>query len=157
VLTEKLLHGSAAALLRPLYEACVNGLWLTYLADEQNLDAFEANRSPPDPSKVLRKLRSRIDAESVAFLERLHAQAIDALNSYVHTGGLQVMRHIGPTMIGPNFSQVEIAECLEFANLVFITSALELRTLLDVQCDQAIEEVLCRYKPEQFQDKTPTA
>lgn len=147
ILIETGLNGSAAALLRPMYESCVNGLWLTYAADEQGLDSFEANRYRPEPSKVLRRLRSHDDGDYVETLERIHACVTEPLNSYVHTGGLQVMRHIGPTFVGPNFSEDGIREYLELADTILIASALELPGLLGIQAEQRLREAVLRYKP----------
>lgn len=147
ILIESGLYGSAAALLRPMYEACVNGLWLTYVADDQHLQAFEENRYRPEPSKALRKLRSHDDGEYIQCLERMHKQVVEPLNSYVHTGGLQVMRHIGASFIGPNFDEDEVGEYLGLANTILIASTLELPSLLGLQADQRVHEAILEYKP----------
>ncbi|MEO6276663.1 DUF6988 family protein [Roseateles sp.] len=146
ILVDNGLHGSAAALLRSMYEGCVNGLWLTYAADEHHLKKFEEDRYRPEPSKALRQLRSHDDGEYIETLERLHNQVMQPLNSYAHTGALQVVRHIGSDFIGPNFTEVEIEEFLELADAVLIASGLELPRLLGLQSEEGVQEAVLRYK-----------
>jgi hypothetical protein len=45
MLTEDALHGSALALVRPVFEAYVRGMWLMHCASEKEVDAWTGSVS----------------------------------------------------------------------------------------------------------------
>jgi hypothetical protein len=51
------------------------------------------------------------------------------MNSYTHSGYLQVVRRITANSIEPNYSEAEITEALNFANTVGLMSAIEVALL----------------------------
>ncbi len=83
LLIEHCLYGSAFALLRPMFDGCIVGLWATYLATDELLERFEAGRFTLSPQKVITQLKSRDDGSYTDTLQRIYDQAWKPLSSYV--------------------------------------------------------------------------
>ena len=52
------LYGSAAALLRPQFEACIRGIWYHRCASEQDLDRFTRGAEPLAISKLINDIET---------------------------------------------------------------------------------------------------
>lgn len=122
------LYGSAFVLLRPMFDGCVNGMWLTYLANDGELDRFAKNRLTPEPTKVIKRLKKN-DIHSSDILHRINHSAWQSMSSYVHGGYLQVVRRNSEEFLGSNYSPAEIEEVLGLANWFALLAAVEITQL----------------------------
>lgn len=128
-LVEKKHFGSAFALLRPMLEGCLVGLWATYVASEDEIASFENSRLTPEPSKILQRLKPKDEGDLVTKLKQIYLETKQQLNGYVHSGLIQISGRIGNDFIGPNYTKEEICRALQFSNCMLIIAALEISTL----------------------------
>ncbi|MBK6744642.1 MAG: hypothetical protein IPG66_17450 [Hydrogenophilales bacterium] len=122
------LYGSAFVLLRPMFDGCINGMWLTYLANDGELDRFANNRLTPEPTKVIKRLKKN-DIHSSDILHRINQSAWKSMSSYVHGGYLQVVRRNSEEFLGSNYAPAEIEEVLGLANWFALLAAVEITQL----------------------------
>jgi hypothetical protein len=128
LLVAKSLFGSAFALIRLLFEAYIRGIWLHRCASDSDLKLFKAE-------KLDKKFGAFIkDIETIAgFEERVlsntKTKSWKAMNSYTHSGFMQVVRRNTASTIEPNYTEDEILEALNFANAIGLLSALEISHL----------------------------
>lgn len=132
LLVQHRLYGSAFVLLRPMFDGCINGMWLTYLADDVELDGFASNRLKPKPTTVIKRLKQS-DIHSTDILHRINRSAWQSMSSYVHGGYLQVVRRNSEEFLGSNYSPAEIEEVLRLANWFALLAAVEITQLSDDQ------------------------
>ena len=150
VLVEQQLFGSAFALLRPAYEACITALWCIYVATNHELDEFARGRYKLDPQKVINRLKSKDDGDYTKTLQRLHSQSWDTLNGYVHSRNLAIQRRNAESFIGSNYDPEEVLEVLEFANTLAIIAAMELPGLTqDRDFEVKMKELVCEFVAKQ--------
>jgi len=146
VLVENRLYGSALTLLRPMYEACITGLWCIYVATDDTLQKFGAGRYKLDPQKVINDLKRKDDGDYTKTLQRIHNQNWETLHGYVHTRNLAIERRNSDTHIGSNYGQAEVIEILEFSNSMAIIAAMELPGLTkDEEFETKIIEAINEY------------
>ncbi|MBY0246414.1 MAG: hypothetical protein K2Q17_02010 [Nitrospiraceae bacterium] len=129
LLMENCLYGSAFALLRPMFDGCIVGLWATYLATDELLERFEAGRYTLSPQKIITQLKSRDDGSYTDTLQRMYGQAWKPLSSYVHGGHLSVSRRNAATYVGPSYAVEEVSEVITFSNAMVIIAAIEIPDL----------------------------
>ncbi len=109
--------------MRLQFEAYVRGCWLLYSASEADLGAFLADRLDKRFGDIIKELeRHQGFAEGV--LSELKGESWTAMNSYTHTGLLQVVRRSSTTEIGGNYPEEEIVQTLSFADTIGLLSAL---------------------------------
>ncbi len=125
LLVENLHRGSAAALVRPQFEAFLRGAWLYRCATEAAATEFLHDKSPPSPATMISDLEQYDEFKS-RVLSIFKDKMWNALCSYTHAGGLHVTRRISATEIIQNYSDQELIEMLEISNLVALYSAAEL-------------------------------
>jgi hypothetical protein len=167
LLTDAKLYGSAFAFLRLMYEALVHALWLNKVAcpeqiEEASRDEFywpkmnkmhnQIKRAyfgpPPDAQQQEDKEKAEF-AESVDQLFERLKEAWRIMNSYTHSGALQLGRRFAFDEVKPNYTEGEKAEVLNFANIALMTftgllldslgcerETRELRTLFIQYCAQ---------------------
>lgn len=133
LLVEQRLIGSAFALLRPMYDGCVVGLWAAYVAADALLEQFEAGRYTPEPHKVIKQLKQYDDGSYVETLQRVHNESWKVLSTYVHGGHLQVSRRNAVDFVGPNYANDEVSELLSFSNAMVVIAAMEIPGLTNDQ------------------------
>lgn len=120
--------GSAFALVRPLLEAYVRGVWLHRCASEAELAAFKADnldRTFSELLEVIEKLPSHAEGE----LSDVKQKSWKAMCSFTHSGFLQVVRRNTALAITPNYKEQEIAEALTFANTFALLTAMAIASL----------------------------
>ena len=111
-----------------MFDGCINGMWLTYLANDGELDRFANNRLTPEPTKVIKRLK-RNDIHSSDILHRINQSAWQSMSSYVHGGYLQVARRNSEEFLGSNYSPEEVEEVLGLANWFALLAAVEITQL----------------------------
>jgi Family of unknown function (DUF6988) len=103
------MFGSAFALGRPIVEGMYRALWLNVCATDEELNRFIEK---DDIRQTLAKLAEAIDPahNSGDLFQRLKKNAWKALNSYTHTGMLQIGRRFTKHEVTDSYSEAEIYE-----------------------------------------------
>jgi hypothetical protein len=135
ILSKLGLNGSAFALLRVVFDAYWRALWINKVATPEEIEQASRDdlRFPkmgqmraeieqayfgrPDekeltPEELAEAQRLReLGAKFFGFLKKIWP----ALNSYTHSGGLQIGRRFTGDQVKPNYSERDIAEALNLA------------------------------------------
>ena len=117
-------HGSAFALVRIEFEAYVRGQWLRYCASDNEVATFkERDRLDKTFGQMIDDLEGH-EAFNVGVLSQIKRESWRDMNSFTHTGRLQVVRRISATEIGSNYPENEIVGTLNFADSMALLAAL---------------------------------
>jgi len=122
--------GSAFALLRPLYEAYVRGVWLARVASEREFSRFQR-----DENFSLKDLASKVsvlptfDGTNFAGLA---GRALNAMHSYTHNGYLASVRRQSPDAIEPAYEVAEIREVLDVAQALGVLATAEILDMVEM-------------------------
>lgn len=108
------LIGSMHAMLRPLIEATVRGLWLLLCASEHELDHFEKGRIEKPFGALAAEVEASIGA-GTPVLTTMKRRVWSALHDFTHTGFRQVTRRHGDGRLGPSYPAADIARALDAA------------------------------------------
>lgn len=106
---------SAFALLRPQIDSYIRGLWIAYLARDEEIDGVCNGDDPPSTRKLILQLEAsgHFDPQSLSTI----GQAIwPTVCDFTHTGIRVLVRHLTPTEIAPAFEDDEILEVLASAD-----------------------------------------
>ncbi|HXG69774.1 MAG TPA: hypothetical protein VNJ04_04080 [Gemmatimonadaceae bacterium] len=112
VLVDQSLHGSALALVRPLFESYIRGMWLMHAATDAEVDAAGRDEFPRDINKLTRALR----AAGASHFTALKEQWWKRLCSLTHTGYQQIGARLTPEGLGYAYDNDEIAQALGWAD-----------------------------------------
>jgi len=123
LLIARSLHGSAIAMLRPLFEAYVRGVWLHRCATERELADFAQDRLAHPFSKLVTAVET-VEGFGAGILTAARRGSWDALCSFTHTGFLQVVRRNKEATLEPDYD--ELIQALGFANAIALLAALEI-------------------------------
>ncbi len=118
------LHGSAASLVRILFEAYIRGLWLFRCASDEDLQHFMKEDKLKKKFEDLIKDIEKRSGDDELILSMIRSKAWSAMNSYTHTGMSQLGRYNSSQAIEPNYQEDEVIEALNFANVFGLLSAL---------------------------------
>jgi hypothetical protein len=139
ILIQHQQYGSAFALLRPLYEAYVRGVWLARVASEREFSRFQR-----DENFSLKDLASKVsvlptfDGTNFAGLA---GRALNAMHSYTHNGYLASVRRQSPDAIEPAYEVAEIREVLEVAQALGVLATAEILDMAEMPDIGRIEEL----------------
>ena len=121
------LCSSAYALMRPIFESYIRGMWFLHCASDETIENFNKNK----PYQLPKKIESLIEEveQAVRFekqLSNIYTKDWSDLCDYAHTGLLQIQRWNTSQAIEPNYPEDEILEVIRF------TSALAVLTTVSV-------------------------
>ena len=125
------LLGSAMALVRPLFEIYVRGIWLGKCASEAELTAFQ--RGTIKSFGALVEEIERHEGYNVGVLAEVKRNSWSAMNDFTHGGALQVFRRITSDSITPNYAFEEVTEALNFSGAIGLLSTSEVALLAGCQ------------------------
>jgi len=128
LLVSRSLFGSAFALVRLLFEAYIRGIWLHRCASDSELELFKAEKLDKKFGTFIQEIE-RIEGFEECVLSNAKLKSWSAMNSYTHTGFMQIVRRNTASAIEPNYTEGEILEALNFANAIGLLSALEISHL----------------------------
>ena len=128
LLVSRSLYGSAFALMRLLFEAYIRGIWLHRCASDSDLELFKAEKLAKKVLTFIQEIE-RIDGFEKGVLSNVKLKSWSAMNSYTHSGFMQIARRNTESTIEPNYSEDEILEALNFANAMGLLSAIEISLL----------------------------
>jgi hypothetical protein len=101
-LIDEMMYPSASALVRPLYDAGLCGLWIEHCASDSELDVFVREARRPKSETMAKRI------EKNGFIEGNQISSIKNMNwsymsDYTHCGSRMLDRMNGKDYIGPNF------------------------------------------------------
>lgn len=127
-LVRRNLLGSAMALVRPLFEVYVRGIWLGKCASRAELTAFQRGKISKTFDVVVKEIESH-EGYNVGVLSEVKRNSWSAMNDFTHGGALQVIRRITSDSITPNYASEEVTDALNFAGVIGILSTSEVALL----------------------------
>lgn len=123
------LYGSAFVLLRPTFESCLNGIWLSSLAREAEVETFSAGTRPlPKPARILRSMKKSCSTHHQA-LQTFYDRDHGVLDDYVHGGHMQASSRLCGDIVGSDYPLESVDYLLVSANWLALLAAFELAQL----------------------------
>ena len=119
------LIGSAFSLARLLFEAYIRGLWLGRCATEQEIEKYQQDKLRKTFETLVQEIE-QLEGFNEGVLSKAKAANWNSLNSYTHSGYLQIVRRNKTDTIEPNYDDEEIIDMLGFANAIGMLSALQI-------------------------------
>jgi hypothetical protein len=125
LLMERKLTGSALALVRPVIDAWLRGLWINAIATDEEVELASRDklRFPPmrQMYEDIKPVYSPSDAseevnELFQYIERLWK----ILSSYTHPGARQLARRFTGTQVKPSYTDLELAQAFNLPTLVLM-------------------------------------
>jgi hypothetical protein len=108
------INGSAFALVRPLFETFVRGLWIRHCATDEQIDRYVSDKLDLTFGQLLQAVESVVGFQE-GVLSGLKKNAWRAMNSYTHGGIQQAGRRSSGAYIEPDFPPEEIVEVIKLA------------------------------------------
>ena len=135
LLIESRLNGSAFALVRSLFEAFFRVLWAVSCAGDPDVEkiATKERFEFPGTEKMVNDIDQKLEMNGF-FLE-FKKNAWTAMNSYTHTGLLQLSRRFSGTRVEPRYSETESIEVIH----VITTAIVLLGRFIAVQTGRTAE------------------
>lgn len=130
LLSSGALYGSLFSLIRVLFEAYVRGLWLLRCASEKELDQFQRDKLDKKFGALISEIEANVNFNNSP-LSSLESTSWGAMNSFTHTGFMQVLRRNGEQTTGPHYSDEEVVKALNFSGVVGLLAAAELAGIAD--------------------------
>lgn len=122
------LYGSAFSLARLIFEAYVRGVWLQLCASEEEIEKFKKDGLEKTFDTLVREIE-RYDGFDGGILSDAKATNWPSMNSFTHSGFLQVVRRNKEESIEPNYTEEEMIELVNMANAFGMPSVLKIALL----------------------------
>lgn len=122
------LYGSAFSIMRLQFEAYIRGVWLHQCATESDLARFTKGKCKCTFKQLITAIE-RLDGFNEGILSKTQMKSWTAMNSFTHTGYLQVVRRNREATLEPNYDDDEIIEAVGFANAITLLAALEIANM----------------------------
>ncbi len=123
LLTSHRLYGSAAALVRLVFESYVRGVWFFYSASDEELQEFKNDKLDKTFDELIKDIEKH-EAFREGTISNVKKLSWKVMNSFTHSGFYQVVRRNKETEIAPDYSDKEILDALESANSFAILTAI---------------------------------
>lgn len=118
LLIRSALFGSAFVLLRSLVEIVVRGVWILGCATEAEIKQF---REKDEIDHTFDEMAKAIDAAAgIDYFHDLKKKSWAALNSYAHTGILQLGRRFTGDKISPSYKDEEKIEVIRVGTTMLL-------------------------------------
>lgn len=117
------LYGSAAALVRIIFESYVRGIWLLYCASDKQLEQYKLDKLDKKFYELIKEVEKH-EAFKDGTLSYVKEKSWAAMNSFTHSGFHQVVRRNKDREISPNYTNDEIIDAIETANSCAILTAI---------------------------------
>ena len=140
VLCSSKLYGSMYALLRGKFEALSRGLWLRYVASQENIASYKNEKMPINFGAMIKLIEEKIGVSS-GLLVALKDRQWEIFCSFTHSGYQTLLRRVGETHTGyMSYQDQEIVTALRFSGLFAVLTAIELASLTNEE--RLIEQAL---------------
>ncbi len=118
LLTRSNLNGSAFALVRSVAEGLVRGVWFTTCASHDQVMKF---RDDDKIDQTFGEMSNAIDAKcGIDFFADFKKRSWNPMNSYTHTGILQIGRRFTGHVLIPSYKDGEITEMMRVSTTCII-------------------------------------
>lgn len=124
-------YGSAFALVRLAFEACIRGEWLAYCATESELQQYVDGREPPKQAFLIAAIERTLNVKDGGRSAVMKAHW-SAMCDYTHTGSLHAQRWQNSDAVESSYDEDEIIEVLKFSEIFGAMAAV---TLLGIAND----------------------
>ena len=119
------MYGSAFALQRPAIESFLRGLWLRFVAGEDQIRSAAVDKFPRS-SDINQQITDQfVEGDNSTTNEEFRVWWQE-LCSYTHTGAAQILSRLTENGLEPQYDANEIRHALRLANLVQLVSAAQL-------------------------------
>ncbi|KAF0143717.1 MAG: hypothetical protein FD156_2452 [Nitrospirae bacterium] len=129
VLCENGHFGTACALIRVIFEACVRGIWLHNCATEDELIQYRNDNLRKGFNNVLQEVE-QLESFKEGVLSSIKEEYWGPMNSFAHTGYFQVSRRLSADSLGPNYADEEAIKVLTFSGSMCLLAALQIALLI---------------------------
>jgi hypothetical protein len=121
------LHVSAVALVRPLFDAYVRGMWLWQCASDEQLEKYLQKSKLPDMRSLIKAVEGASDmADEGSGLRMIYEESWPILSGFTHAGAEFVHRYsVGPTL-EPDFSEEELCRAVRFVSRIGLVTAVSM-------------------------------
>ena len=116
------LHGSAATLLRPQFEACIRGIWYHRCATDKELEKFTRGATPPAIDTLISDIETLPDYDGGRLKETKKA-IWRIMNALTHGGSSQVASRNTPTEIASNYTDDQVRGIVHWASTVTLVTS----------------------------------
>lgn len=134
-LVDARIYASAFALLRSSFESFIRASWIHLSATDDQIKIFiENDYIKPSINKLTEAIDTQPDFCDIS-LVTLTTNAWTAMNSYTHSGMLQIGRRLNKNIIEPRYEPIEIIEVLKASGTFAL---LNLRQIARIAGDKII-------------------
>ena len=116
LLIEHNCHASAFALLRPLFESFIRGVWIIRKASEEELQRYKSDCSFGLDN--LFKAVITLDKYDESSFKNINPSMINTMHSLTHAGFSANVRHQTESGIESNYTCEELRNLLDFSNVI---------------------------------------
>jgi hypothetical protein len=116
-LVEGEYFGSAFAMIRPLLESYVRGIWLFRCATDNQLEKFVAKNLIPGLGKLISEIEIK-PGYAGGVLNEIKVRSLRTMHGFTHGGIEQLSRRVGDGSLEPNYQLEDIIKAVDFANVV---------------------------------------
>lgn len=113
-LVEHRLYGSAFALVRPIFEGFIRGVWLMNCASDLEVELYYMDKKLPEFGELVKRVET-IEGFASGILGGVRQNSWSAMCSYTHSGVMQTSRRLTRNTIEPNYKAEEVVEILKFS------------------------------------------
>ena len=123
---EAALYASAFALLRPLLEVTIRGIWVLHCAKEEDIKLIVEGHNSKWQKKTTEMLDDIDKQNGYESKEVFYPKLFKVLSAYTHGYEQQIQRWLKTNDIEAGYSNEEISELIEksdfIANIVFVST-----------------------------------
>lgn len=121
-LTKQGLMASSMALMRPMFEAYVRGLWLVY-ATQEEFNKYQKGQDSLDLERAIKLLQKRAGKERYDDMLDMWNASKKTLHGYVHNSFQALIRRSGLI----EFPTEDVASTLNFSSTLAIHASIEIK------------------------------
>jgi len=126
LLTELGLMASSMALMRPMFEAYVRGLWLVY-ATQEEFNQYQAGRDSLDLERAIRLILSRSGKSRFNDALEMWKLSKKTLHGYVHNSFQALIRRSGLIEL----PTADVVSTLNFSSALATIASIEITEIMD--------------------------
>jgi hypothetical protein len=123
-LTRNQLYGSALSLVRPIFEMLYKAHWIGFCGTDKQAEKLlkDDNAIGLTMGTIVEQVDQKLGTEG--FFTNLKKQSWEAMNSYTHSGILQLTRRFKDGKVQPNYDEGAIREAIESSTAAILTFGL---------------------------------
>jgi hypothetical protein len=123
------LFGSMLGLVRLTLESLIRGIWFARAASDEELARFQRTDNLAKSFETLVVDVERVIGNDLQTLLNLKRNSWDAMNSFTHTGMMQIVRRNSEEATGPNYSIDDVVTGLTLAGVLGLAASIEMATV----------------------------